>query len=201
MDIQTFFTSTGTAEYDKIARKFPNPFWKDCLLSIKPLMLEHLKNAPEYFSSYPIWGSSIFIKNSAVCNKNLFNNIGILVNTPSDTLIYSGTHTRFLTDAEFTDKYGQIPDFFSYTSVKQIIQDAIRRLGMLLERLPLVIYPIFPPLLQIINYSVKGCNKWTALLKKLHYSNSNLQVRERKWEDELGAVQGNFFWEKCYDFL
>ena len=53
--------------------------------------------------------------------------------------------------------------------------------------------------LQIINYSIKGCNKWTSLLRKLQYSNSNLQIRERKWEEELGAIQGNFFRERCYD--
>jgi hypothetical protein len=198
IDIQTFFTSMGTMEYDKIAKKYPNPFWKDCLLSIKPLMLEHLKNAPENFSSYCIWGSSIFIRNSAICDRNLFNNVGRIINTPSDILTLSGMETRFLTDTEFNDKYGESPDFLSYTSVKQIVRDAIRRLGLSVDRTPLV-YPILPPLLQIINYSIKGCNKWTSLLRKLQYSNSNLQIRERKWEEELGATQGNFFWESCYD--
>ena len=69
---------------------------------------------------------------------------------------------------------------------------------MSINRIPLV-YPILPPLLQITNYSIKGCNKWTSLLRKLQYSNSNLQTRERKWEEELGAIQCNFFWERCYD--
>ena len=96
IDIHTFFTSMETIEYDKIAKKYPNPFWKDCLLSIKPLMLEHLKNAPENFSSYCIWGSSIFIRNSAICNRNLFNNVGRIINTPSDILTLSGMETRFL---------------------------------------------------------------------------------------------------------
>ena len=50
-----------------------------------------------------------------------------------------------------------------------------------------------PFLLQIINYSVKGWNKWTALLKELCYSNSNLQVRERKREDELDLNKNIFF--------
>ena len=94
-----FFTSIGTVEYDRISKKFPNPFWKDCLISIKPLMLEHLKNDPEYFSSYPIWGSSLFVMKSAICNKNLFNNVGSFINTPSDILINSETQVRFLTDA------------------------------------------------------------------------------------------------------
>ena len=60
--IDTFFTSIGTVEYDRISKKFPNPFRKDCPISIKPLMLEHLKNAPEY----PIWGSSLCVMNSAI---------------------------------------------------------------------------------------------------------------------------------------
>ena len=167
-------------------------------ISIKPLMLEHLKNAPENFSSYSIWGSSIFTRNSAICNRNLFNNVGRIINTPSDILTINGIETRFLTDTEFNNKYGESPDFLSYTSVKQIVRDAIGRLGLSIDRIPLI-YPILPPLLQIINYSIKGCNKWSSLLRKLQYSNSNLQIRERKWEDEIGAIQGNFFWERCYD--
>ena len=157
IDIHTFFTSMETIEYDKIAKKYPNPFWKDCLLSIKPLMLEHLKNAPENFSSYCIWGSSIFIRNSAICNRNLFNNVGRIINTPSDILTLRSMETRFLTDTEFNDKYGESPDFLSYTLVKQIVRNAIGRLGLSVDRIPLV-YPILPPLLQIINYSKKGCN-------------------------------------------
>ena len=69
---------------------------------------------------------------------------------------------------------------------------------MTVESLPLV-YPILPPMLNLISYSSKGCNKWSKLLKSLEYSNSNLLLRERKWEEELGAVQGIHFWEKCYE--
>ena len=86
----------------------------------------------------------------------------------------------------------------SYISIKQVIRTALIRLGINIERLPLV-YPSFPLLLHLISYSLKGCNKWSKLFKKLEHSNSNLQKRERKWEEELQAIQGLNFWGKCYE--
>ena len=67
----------------------------------------------------------LFIRNSAVCNRNSFNNIGRLISTPSDILIHSQAQARFLTEAEFSVLYNKIPDFWSYTSVKQIVLDTI----------------------------------------------------------------------------
>ena len=58
--------------------------------------------------------------------------------------------------------------------------------------------PYQPPLIRLINYSSQGCNRWVKLLKRLDFSNKNLQSRERKWEVELGTMQGNKFWEKTY---
>ena len=45
--IDTFLTTAGTLEYNRIAKNFPNLFWTECLHLIKPFMLEHLKMHPE----------------------------------------------------------------------------------------------------------------------------------------------------------
>ena len=49
--------------------------------------------------------------------------------------------------------------------------------------------PYQPPLIRLINYASQGCNRWVKLLKRLDFSNKNLQSRERKWEVELGSMQ------------
>ena len=36
------------------------------------------------------------------------------------------------------------------------------------------------------------------MLRRLKHVNSNLEERERIWELELGALQGNYFWNICY---
>ena len=55
--------------------------------------------------------------------------------------------------------------------------------------------PFQPPLVRLINFSNKGCNKWVRLLKRLEFSNVSLQQKERKWERDLGVMQGIKFWE------
>ena len=52
--IDTFLTTTGTLEYNRIAKNFPNLFWTECLQLIKPFMLEHLKMHPEDIITFPI---------------------------------------------------------------------------------------------------------------------------------------------------
>ena len=198
LNLEDFCSNVGTVDYDKMSKKLSNPFWSECLRSIKPLMLEHLKNAPENLTSYPIWGSNVFIMNSAICSKRNFGNVGRLVRYPADILIETVNGTRFMLEDEFSNKFNEPPDLFSFISMKHVIRSALLRLGVTVESLPLI-YPILPPMLNLISYSSKGCNKWSKLLKSLEYSNSNLLLRERKWEEELEAVQGIHFWEKCYE--
>ena len=97
-----------------MSKKLSNPFWSECLRSIKPLMLEHLKNAPENLTSYPIWGSNVFIMNSAICSKINFGNVGRLVRYPADILIETVNGTRFMLEDEFSNKFNEPPDLFSF---------------------------------------------------------------------------------------
>ncbi len=62
--IDTFLTAAGTAEYNRIAKNFPNLFWTECLHLIKPFMLEHLKMHSEDIVTFPICGPSVFMMNS-----------------------------------------------------------------------------------------------------------------------------------------
>ena len=196
LNLDEFCSNVGTVYYDKMSKKLSNPLWSECLRSIKPLMLEHLKNAPENLTSYPIWGSNVFIMNSSICSKRNFGNVGRLIRYPADILIETVNGTRFMLEDEFSNKFNEPPDLLSFISIKQVIRSALLRLGVTVESLPLI-YPILPPMLNLISYSSKGCNKWSKLLKSLEYSNSNLLLREHKWEEELEAVQGIHFWEKC----
>ena len=78
-----------------------------------------------------------------------------------------------------------------------MITIASQKLGIDVGRLELVL-PFQPPLIKLINISDKGCNVWSKLLKKANNNNQSLQNRERKWEDELQAIQRNNFWDRLY---
>ena len=114
LNLDDFCSNVGTVDYDKMSKKLSNPFWSECLRSIKPLMLEHLKNAPENLTSYPIWGSNVFIMNSAICSKRNFGNVGRLVRYPADILIETVNGTRFMLEDEFSNKFNEPPDLFSF---------------------------------------------------------------------------------------
>ena len=71
------------------------------------------------------------------------------------------------------------------------------RTGSVIENTSLTL-PFIPPLLKLINLSVRGCNKWAKLLMRPGSTNEGLQKRERIWEQWLGSLQGISFWDKCY---
>ena len=48
-------------------------------------------------------------------------------------------------------------------------------------------------------YVWKGCGYWTRILKnKKNKGKQGLPGREEIWEENLGQVQGTFFWNRCY---
>ena len=197
INLNMFYTTLGISEYKKISKVFPNSFWSECLNAVKPLMLEHLKNVPENILSYPIWGSTVFIKATAICERNQFGNIGSNITYPYEILKDSDSVLTFLTAEEFTQRFNEPPNFLHYTSLKLVITYAVQRLGLNLGRMTFSL-PMQPPLISLINYSLKGCTRWTKMLKNLSFNNKSLLERERKWENCLGALQGISFWEKCY---
>ena len=197
LDLDTFQNKLGTLEYDRISKSFPNTFWVQCLHLIKPFLLEHLKMHPDNILTYPIWGSSVFMRNTLECKRAQFGSIGDNITYPLEITKFNNNEIQFLTSEEYQGKFGENPDPVCYTSLKQVIRMSIQKLGLRLESIQSLL-PFQPPLVRLINYSVKGCNRWVKLEKRLNFCNKNLISRERKWEAELGAMQGISFWERCY---
>lgn len=198
INLDHFLTSIGTVEYSNVAKKFPNSFWSECLSSISLIMREHLKNnTPEDIITYPLWSSNVFLRNNIICKRNQFGNIGRLATYPLDIISIENSIPAFISVVEFENKFNETPDFLHFTSIKLVIKQALQKHGMILENLE-ISFPFQLPLYKIANYSLKGCSRWVKMLRKMKHANENLEKRERLWETELGAVQGNFFWNKLY---
>ena len=45
---------------------------------------------------------------------------------------------------------------------------------------------------------LKGCNRWSKLLKYSKLNNQNIVKRERKWEDRMGIRNRSINWKKIY---
>ena len=197
ISLDIFFTELGTLEYTRLEKIFPNTFWKSCIHVVKPLLLEHLRMHPDNIIIYPIWGSSVFMINSLECKRNNFGRLGNKVSYPLDFIKTENNCPVFLSEQELRAKFDVEIDPMHYISLKHIVTVGLQKLNLSLDRLNITM-PYQPPLIRLINYSSQGCNRWVKLLKRLDFSNRNLQARERKWEVELGTMQGNEFWEKTY---
>jgi len=127
--------------------------------------------------------------NSVEFTRQRFGALGNSNYYPYDILKTEGNFTDFLNPEEYRNKFGENPDILNYISLKHAIRVVVQKLGLQLENIPLS-FPAQPPLIRLINYSIKGCNKWVKLAKRLELFNANLMLRERKWETELGAMQG-----------
>jgi len=127
----------------------------------------------------------------------MFGTIGNIINCPLDFIKFEDNSTVFLSEIELGAKFGVEVDTNSYISLKHVVRVGVQKMNLSLDRINIE-SPYQPPLVRLINYSVQGCNKWVKLFKRLEFSNKNLQIRERKWENELRALQGIDFWEKTY---
>lgn len=61
-----------------------------------------------------------------------------------------------------------------------------------------IIFPPRPAMLEFLNLSEKGCNKWASFAKKVYLNRNNIFKREKIWEDHLGTILGPPFWDMCY---
>ena len=197
LSLNSFLCTLGTVDYNNVAKKYPSSFWSECIRSISPLMLEQIKLSPEKILTYPIWGSSVFIKGHEICKRDYFGNIGILIDYPIDIIKLTENGLSFLSSDEFYSRYGEVPDNFGFTSIKVVIRMSVQKLGLTFERL-IPEMPMLPPMLRLIHMSKSGCSYWSKMFKKLQFSRASIQDRERKWEMQLNSIQGLSFWERCY---
>ena len=100
--------------------------------------------------------------NAAECKRTQFGSVGADITYPYEILKSEGNVTVFLTTEEYGNKFGENPDIVGYINIKHVIRVAFQKLGLRLENMPLSL-PLQPPLIRLINYSLKGCNKWVKL--------------------------------------
>jgi hypothetical protein len=67
--IDKLVTEVSFDEWAQLSKKISNPFWKQCLLSVKPLPLEIIRRHPIELLKFPIWDSNLFLRNNVPCKK------------------------------------------------------------------------------------------------------------------------------------
>ena len=76
---------------------------------------------PDKIIIYPLWGSSVFMRNSVECKRNMFGTIGNIINCPLDFIKFKDNSTVFLSEIELGAKFGVEVDADYYISLKQVV--------------------------------------------------------------------------------
>ena len=132
--------------------------------------------------------------NSILLRKH-FPNIPHIIKTPSDILKKCKQGSEFINIDEFISRYGYI-DNDSFISFKLCLHYSLRKWNVDLNMVNFNC-PFRPGILNLINMSVKGCSRWTNLLKD-RYVSENTRKLENKWNERLGALQDISFWNDSY---
>ena len=195
--IMDFFTSLDLQQYKNVVRFINNPFWKDCIATIEPFMLDFVTKCPEEYMLSLIWGSRVVLARNKVLKRVNFPTLSAVVKYPLDIMKTEiNGEIEFRTNQEITDQYGHIPET-EIVSLRQIVRENMRRYGLDIATVKYTL-PFCPSLVNLLNYSKKGCSKWTNMRLYKHGARSGIHKRELKWEEKLGRPQGVSFWDKCY---
>ena len=88
----------------------------------------------------------------------------------------------------------------SFIELKYIIKISVERLGLQLDKLPIIQLPSQPLLINVATLTRKGCSSYYKLIRKKKNLTLSLADRESKWHNELNKVYGVPFWNKTYAF-
>ena len=192
------FFHLGTDEYKEISKKIESVFWSENFSVIKPFMRDLISQSPEKIIKCVIWGSDFFSRNGNLCKIRQFPTIGLHIQYPMDIIVVDEGVGRYLTNIEFQQRYGCLNEI-EYTSIKHVITVAMQKVNYNLIRADFrdIQFPFVPSFIQLINLSKKGCSQWTKIIGCKSVS-TNSRNFETKWELSLGAIQGVYFWDRCY---
>ena len=85
-----------------------------------------------------------------------------------------------------------------FTELKFIFSTTFRIIGFNVHRMQTIERPLQPLLINIANITKSGCNRYYRMLIKSNALESTAQIRERKWNLELGRSYGVHIWNSIY---
>ena len=196
-DIDFILERAGTEDLNTLIKHIKNPFWKNCLSTIQPIMREILTNSPEEIICSPIWGSRYILRNNQMVKRSMFRSIEQKINYPWELFTEENGKTIFTPTQILKNSLGGEINEEEITQIKYIVKENLQTRNINLEHITLNL-PMRPLLIKTLMYNAQGCNYWTKLLKRKLIMKSKIGVREEKWDHRLGNRQGLPLWDKTY---
>ena len=188
------YLSSGTI--GKVLKRMKNPFWKQVLSSIIPIMQGAIYCRPEIIMTAQFWDNSNLLRNNKPVSKNVFPAWADKIRTVNE-FFYPGT-TAFMNREEWLQIHGIEVREEDITEIKFIIKSSFNRFGLDIEKTPAPYFPFRPIIVEIANVVPKGCSYFSKLLKHRSDSKKSLENRERKWQEELDCTLSVDFWKRAY---
>ena len=152
--------------------------------------------APEKLILAPLWENPAILKNKKPLKQANFPSLMPKIMSVFQ-LLSPGTNL-IQNRAELENTYEIELNEESYIELRYIITTSFKNLGVRLESLPPIQYPIQPLLVNIALQIKKGCNIYYKYLRTCKNHRNLMCAREDKWHEELGVLYGVKFWNHTY---
>ena len=185
----------GPTKITAIGKKLKNKFWKEVFSAVIPILDGAMFSHPTKILSASFWNNPLFIRNRPI-KKTDFPEISEKITYLLD-FFKLGTN-ELLTRQEIEEKFDVQISQDTYIELSYIVKTSLQKIGMRLDKLPLVQLPVQPALIAIATMTKKGCSSYYKLIRSKRNLSANIQEREAVWHTELGSVYGIQFWNKVY---
>ena len=186
----------GPTKLNNIGKKLGNKFWKEVFCSVIPHMQGAIYCYPEKILMAPILENPLFQQNNKPIKYTSFPSF-VGKNLILADFFACGTN-RMLNLDQFIANTGCALTEEQFTELKYIFTTTFRIIGLRVQTMQRLERPLQPLLINIANITKSGCNRYYRMLVKNNALESTAQLRERKWNLELGRSYGVHIWNSIY---
>ena len=188
----------GPITLQQLGKKMGNEFWKEVLTSIPAVMEGALFCFPKKLLISSFWGNPAVTRNDKPIKQFNFPNLFPKIKTLADFFDANTNNFSSKNDLEF--RHGINLEENEYIELRFIIKSSFEKLGLQINKVPIIELPYQPLIVNIATLTHKGCNSYYKLIRKRKNLTRTQAVRENKWHVELNKTFGVPFWNSLYNF-
>ena len=186
----------GPAKLLSISKNIQNPFWKQVLATVTPIMQGAISSYPEKLITAPFWDNRYILRNNLPITKAKLPVWSTAITNVCD--FFESGSGRLKSKEDWYNNFGLVVSDADILEIKYILRQSFNRLGVRENTFLAPILPYRPLLIEIANTTTRGCNYYNKILKAVSDPKKNMNSREAKWNAELNCNLSVEFWSKVY---
>ena len=154
----------GPIKFSSISKNIKNPFWKQVLSTVTPIMQGALFSCPEKLMTAPFWDNRNILRNNVPISKPKLSVWSTIVANVCD--FFEPGSGRMKAKEDWIDQFGIAVSDEDLLEVKYILRQSFNRLGLKEETVSAPSLPYRPLLIEIAHKTPTGCSFYSKILKQ-----------------------------------